>query len=106
VENTTLHKGSTVVFWGAKNKELMAAREVVENEIEKSDQYRFKYQREQAKMIASNSINDIGHFFGKNVMGKIIKLCSLSLIYNVLQPIDFDLLRQMELYFCGRPLGC
>ena len=106
VENTTLHKGSTAVFWGAKNKELMAAREVVENEIEKSDQYRFKYQREQAKMIASNSINDIGHFFGKNVMGKIIKLCSLSLIYNVLPPIDFDLLRQMELYFCGRPLGC
>jgi hypothetical protein len=70
VENTTLHNGSTAVFWGAKNKELMAAREVVENEVEKSDHYRFKYQREQAKMLATNSINDIGHFVGKNVMGK------------------------------------
>jgi len=104
VENTTLHKGSTAVFWGAKNKELMAAREIVENEIEESDRYRFKYQREQAKMIAANSINDIGHFIGKNVMGKIIKLCSLSLIYNAIPPIDFDLLRRKELYFCGRPL--
>ena len=104
VENTTLHKGSTAVFWGAKNKELMAAREVVENEIEKSGQYRYKYQREEAKMFAANSINDIGHFVGKNVMGKIIKLCSLSLIYNAIPPIDFDLLRRKELYFCGRPL--
>ncbi len=104
VENTTLHKGSTSSFWGAKNKELMTAREIVENEIEKSDQYRFKYQWEEAKMVVANSINDIGHFVGKNVMGKIIKLCSLSLIYNTIPPIDFDLLRRKELYFCGRPL--
>lgn len=104
VENTTLHRGSTAVFWGAKNKELMAAREVVENEIENSGRYRFKYQREQAKMLATNSINNVGHFVGKNVMGKIIKLCSLSLIYNAVPPIDYDLLRRKELYFCGRPL--
>jgi len=104
VENTTLHRGSTAGFWGAKNKELMAAREVVENEIEKSGQYRYKYQREEAKMFAANSINDIGHFVGRNVMGKIIKLCSLSLIYNTIPPIDFDLLRRKELYFYGRPL--
>jgi len=104
VENTTLHRGSTAVLWGAKNKELMAAREVVENEIGVSGLYRFKYQREQAKMSVANSINDIGHFVGKNVMGKIIKLCSLSLIYNAIPPIDFDLLQRKELYFCGRPL--
>jgi len=104
VENTTLHNGSTALFWGAKNKELMAARDVIENEIENSDQYRFKYQREQSKMSAANSINDIGHFVGKNVMGKIMKLCSLSLIYNAVPPIDFDVLRRRELYFCGRQL--
>jgi hypothetical protein len=104
VENTTLHNGSTAVFWGAKNKELMIARESAENEIEVSGKYRFKYQRDAAKMIASNSVNDIGHFVGRNVMGKIIKLCSLSLIYNAVPPIDFNLLRRKELYFCGRPL--
>lgn len=104
VENTTLHRGSTAEFWGAKNKELMIAREIVENDIEKSGRYRFKYQQEQVKMLATNSINDIGHFVGKNVMGKIIKHCSLSLIYNAVPPIDFDLLRRKELYFCGRPL--
>jgi hypothetical protein len=104
VENTSLHRGSTAGYWGAKNKELMAAREVVENEIEKSGQFRYKYQREEAKMLAANSINDIGHFIGKNVMGKIIKMCSLSLIYNTIPPIDFDLFRRKELFFCGRPL--
>ena len=104
VENTTLHRGSTALFWGAKNKELMAAREVVENEIEKSGQYRYKYQREEAKMFAANSINDIGHFVGRNVMGKIIKLCSLSLIYNAVPPIDMDLLRRKELFMLGKPL--
>ena len=104
VENTTLHKGPTAQFWGAKNKELMAAREVVENEIEKSGRYRFKYQREEAKMIAVNSINNIGHFVGKNVMGKIIKLCSLSIHYNAVPPIDLNLLQRKELYFLGKKL--
>ena len=109
VENTTLHKGETSTYWGAKNKELMTARKTAENEIDNSGNYRFKYQRNEAKMIAANSINDIGHFVGKNVMGKIIKLCSLSLIYNTVPPIDLDFLRRKELYFCGRPLfelGC
>jgi len=104
VENTTLHKGLTSTFWGAKNKELMAARKIVENEIDNLGNYRFKYQQDEAKMIAANSINDIGQFVGKNVMGKIIKLCSLSLIYNAKPPIDMDLLRSKELYICGRPL--
>jgi hypothetical protein len=105
VENTTLHKGPTSVFWGAKNKELMAAREIVENEIDGSSLYKFKYQKDEAKMLAANSINDIGHFVGKNVMGKIIKMCSLSLIYNAVPPIDMDLLRQKELYICGNSWG-
>jgi len=100
VENTTLHRGSTAEFWGAKNKKLMAAREIIE--IEHSGRYRFKYQRDEAKMIAANSINNIGHFVGKNVMGKIIKLCSLSLIYNSVPPIDFDLLRRKELFMRGK----
>lgn len=104
VENTTLHKGVTSNFWGAKNQELMTARSIVENEIDKCGRYRFKYQRDEAKMITANSINDIGHFVGKNVMGKIIKLCSLSLIYDTVPPIDMDLLRRKELYICGMPL--
>lgn len=104
VENTTLHKGPTAVFWGAKNKDLMIARQIVENEVESSGGQRFKYQREHAKMVAANSINDIGNFVGKNVMGKIIKTCSLSLIYNAIPPIDIDLLRRKELYLFGEPL--
>ena len=104
VENTTLHKGSTAQFWGAKNKELMTSREIVENEIDMSCLYRFKYQRYEAKMLAANSINDIGHFVGKNVMGKIIKLCSLGLVFNAVPPIDKDLLRNKKLFVYGRPL--
>jgi hypothetical protein len=52
-------------------------------------------------MLAAYKINDIGRFKGKNVMGKIIKICSLSLYYSQEPPIDYDLLSEKKLFLLG-----
>ena len=101
VENTSLHHGETATFWGAKNMKLMSARKEIERIVSESQYFRYKYQLTEAQMLASNSVNDIGHFIGKNVMGKIIKMCSLSLIYGQEPPIRHSLLHEKELMLGG-----
>ncbi len=101
VENTTFHHGATATFWGAKNIELMIARGQIEDEIERNQHFKYKYQLTKAQMSASNSVNNIGCFVGNNVMGKIIKVCSLSLLYGQEPPIDYDLLTEKGLTMCG-----
>lgn len=104
IENTSYHNGDTATFWGAMNKEQMAARERIEDEVAKNQTFKYKYQLSHAQMLASNTINNIGSFVGTNVMGKIIKLCSLSLIYNQTPPIDYELLEEKKLFMLGTPL--
>lgn len=101
VENTSFHKGASSTFWGAKNMELTSVRKVAEAEIIRNGVYRFKKDRDIAQMHAANAINNIGHFEGVNVMGKIIKVCSLSLIYGQEPPIDFEWLASKKLYLLG-----
>ena len=103
VENTSYHKGATASFWGAKNPELMTARVEAEKDVSPST-FKFKYQVKEAMEEAANSINAIGHFRGQNVMGKIIKLCSLAVIYGQEPEIDYDLLKSKELYLLGEPI--
>lgn len=103
VENTSLHKGAKAVFWGAKNAELMQKRQAVEAEVGKQN-FRFKKNLKQAQLEAANQINEIGVFTGRNVMGKIIKLCSLALIFDEVPSIDLALLNAAELYLMGERL--
>jgi len=102
VENSSSMNKPTAIFWGAKNKELMAVRDVVANEVAISSSFRFKKDLQKAKMLASNQINNIGSFVGKNVMGKIIKVCSLSIIYGQQPPIDFDMLHSRQIAMDGK----
>jgi len=104
VENTTLQNGATATFWGAKNMELITARKSKMFEIERDYKFRFKKDLDQAQSVAANSINDIGHFKGTNVMGKIIKICSLCLIYGQEPQIDYGLLRSKDLYLFGKQI--
>ena len=104
VENTSKHKGRTATFWGAKNQELMKARTIVEEKVKKNGVYRTKAALEHSQMLASNGINNIGKFEGVNCMGKIIKLMSLSLIYDQEPPIDYTLLESKGLFLLGRPI--
>lgn len=102
VENTTGMSGHTSDFWGAKNKELIIARKEAEEKVAKNRIFRYKKELGEEKMLAANRINNVGHFTGKNVMGKIIKICSLSLYYNQIPPIDFELLSGKKLYLLGQ----
>lgn len=103
VENTTLHKGEMATFWGAKNHELMAARQNVEETIP-IEAYRTQRLYQEAFRDATNKVNNIGNFKGVNLMGKIIKVCSLSLIYEQEPPIDYAWLASKQLYLVGKRL--
>jgi len=105
VENTSLHHGETAIFWGAKNKDLMIAREEIEDEIARNQFFTYKYQRKEAQMLASNAVNNIGCFIGTNVIGKIIKVCSLSLLFGQEPPIDYNLLIEKGLTVCGNQIN-
>lgn len=104
LENSSLHHGEAATFWGAQNKELMVVRKAVESEVARNNVFRYKKDCKHAQMLAANAINDIGHFEGANVMGKIIKMCSLSVIYGQEPYIDYQLLGGKELYLCGKRL--
>lgn len=103
VENTSLHKGDKAVFWGARNATLMKRRKEVEAEVAQRP-FRFNKDRAVAQTAASNRVNEVGVFEGKNVMGKIIKLCSLALIFGEQLQIDYQLLNQSKLFLLGKPL--
>ncbi len=105
VENTSWLHGSTTTFWGAKNKDLRAAREAVQSIVHKYGNFKTNKAREYAKMLEANDVNKIGHFIGKNVMGKIIKICSLALYYESEPPIDNELLENKQLYLVGKRLN-
>jgi hypothetical protein len=104
VENTSHHYGETATFWGAKNIPLKLARKAKEKEIKENEVFRTKVEREEAQMLAVNAINDIGVFEGKNVMGKIIKIMSLSLLYGQSPSIDYNLLEEKTLFMHGKPI--
>ena len=101
VENSTMIHGDTREFWGALNSMIVKARKEAEKKVKYYKDNNLKGAPFNSKTAARNSINNIGHFTGKNVMGKIIKLCSLALIYGQEPTIDIDLLRSKELYLLG-----
>ncbi len=105
VENTSLHHGESATFWGARNTDLMTVRKEIEDEIARNQFFKYKYQLKEAQMLASNAVNDIGCFIGTNVMGKIIKVCSLSLIFGQEPPIDYNLLMKKGLTICGNRIN-
>jgi len=82
VENSTFQKGITANFWGASNPGLAA--------LKKADGKK-----------AARGVYDKGCYTGYNVMGKIIKLCSISLLYGEEPPVDFELLNRKKLFING-----
>lgn len=104
VENTSHHKGETATFWGAKNIPLRLARKDKEKEVAKNGVFRTKVAQKEAQMLAANAINDIGVFEGKNVMGKIIKIMSISLLFGQAPPIDYNLLKEKKLFMIGKSI--
>ena len=80
---------------------LHSTRKAVTTEVAKNGVFRFKKDLEQAQRQETNAINNVGHFVGRNAMGKILKICSLSLIYGQQPPIEYSLLDSKYLYLLG-----
>ena len=99
VENSTFQRSATAAIWGAKNRELKAARDrAVKEESERLGR-KLKAREE---MLLRNSINGIGVFEGKNLTGKILKLCQLALLEGSEPDIDYGLLRSKKIHLGER----
>lgn len=110
--STTIHEG-TSVYWGSKNTELEEAREKVARYTElqylkKVRQGKIKKNQselEATMQAARNEIHYIGTFrTGHNFMGKILKMCQIALLDEAEPPINYDLLRQKQIYLFGELL--
>ena len=113
IENSTTIRESTSVNWGSTNAELWQARYKVARYAEL--QYmrlvrrgKKKYsQTEVEKVIlaARNEIHYIGIYSGgENLMGKILKRCQLALLDGSKPNINYDLLREKQIYLFGELL--
>ena len=110
IENSTTVYEGTSIYWGSKNDELEAAREKVARYTELQHLKRVrqgKIKKNQTELnaeiqAARNVIHYIGTFKGgHNYMGKILKRCQLALLDGTEPIINFDLLRQKEIYLFG-----
>lgn len=104
IENSTRQRGKTADFWGARNYELEECRDIIANYIEFQNPYLKKKELDALKIIECNKINYIGKFVGVNCMGKILKLCQMSLINDTDAPINYEFLEQKKIYLLGKLL--
>ena len=104
IEDSTANHGATCMIWGAKNKELRKARRARKKEL--CAEYPTMKKKELDKLISEEcgKITDVGNFVGENNMGKILKMCQISLRNNVIPSIDYDLLREKKIYLFGELL--
>lgn len=113
IENsTTIHEG-TSSFWGCKNIELEEARKKVERytALEYMKKVRSgkikKNSLELDALIQSerDKIQYIGTYSdGRNYMGKILKHCQLALLQGTTPNINYNLLREKQIYLLGELL--
>ena len=101
VENSTRQTGRTAAIWGAKNPELEEARDRAVKYQSLTSPGKVKKEEE---MITRNSLNYLGVYEGKNLMGKILKLCQLALLEGKELDIDYELLRKKDIYLLGNLL--
>lgn len=100
VENSTGMTGATAQVWGCFNKPLMTLRDAKEK--------KYKMEHPKAKKeelnIESNSWNRYGVWEGRNLMGKILKACSICLLNGQELPINYELLRSKHIFLLGKEM--
>ena len=109
VENSTYHRKPKLgedkaAFWGARNFELEKKRDIIERSVVLSNPNLSKKELAEKVNKARNSIHSFGHWEGTNMMGKILSLCKHHLQTETELPIDYDLLRSMNIYLFGKLL--
>lgn len=104
IENSTAQNGATSGFWGAKNELLQSKRDIIEQGVEIQLCNKPKSDITRKKMIERNKVNNIGVWHGINCMGKILKICQLSLLSGTEPSIDYYLLRDRHVFMLGKLL--
>lgn len=94
VENSTGRNDSTAKFWGCHNEELEKRRKMA-GEKYKAQHPGAKKREVEEEMLKTNNA---GTWTGKNVMGKILKACSLCLIEGRELPINTRFLYDKKVY--------
>lgn len=102
IENSTAQNGVTSGFWGAKNEQLQSCRAIIEQDVEIRLYDKSMKEIDRKKMIERNKINNVGQWYGVNCMGKILKICQLSLLSGIEPHINYDLLRNKRIFILGR----
>ena len=102
VENSTGMTGATAQVWGCFNSELEELRDAkvkryaIEHSIRKENDERLNIER--------NRWNNYGVWSGKNLMGKMIKMCSICLQQGIELTIDYELLQSKHIHLLGQEL--
>ena len=102
-DNTEDHSQSAV-FWGCRNIERHNREKRLwkdfscHSEDQDPKVWRQKLNREREKL------KNIGEWKGQNNMGKILMICRDCLVEGTEPPIDYDLLRQSDIYLFGKLL--
>ena len=106
VENSTGMTGPTAQTWGCFNSDLEELRDAKEIrfDIEHSSEKEYRKNRATMLNIERNRWNNYGIWTGKNLMGKIIKMCSICLKKGIELPIDYELLRSKHIHLLGEEL--
>lgn len=104
IENSTHQKGQTATFWGMKNEELEAKRELLERCIEYENPTAKRKDLAIKIMEARNKVNHIGTWHGVNCMGKTLKHLQLCLLNKAEPSINYELLQSKKIYLFGELL--
>lgn len=104
IENSTQQKGATALFWGMANKDLEEKRSIIEECAAYKSPTLSKKELTRLQMEERNNINHIGVWNGCNCMGKILKWLQLCLIDDIEPNINYDLLREKQIYLFGHLL--
>lgn len=105
IENSTQQKGATALFWGMANKDLEDKRSIIEECAAYKNPTLSKKELNRVQMEERNKINHIGTWQGVNCMGKILKWLQLCLLDGVEPNINYDLLREKQIYLFGELLA-
>ena len=90
------------MVWGAKNDALKE----FENQLKFQEKHAPFLKPEYLKKLEEDKarIYYVGCYEGQNNMGKVLKLCQIALLNKVAPPIDYDLLREKQIYLFGELL--
>ena len=109
IENTTNQtngrkEDDSSDYWGAKNRELQDGHDLIEREVELSYPSMAAKELKQLKSIERNKLNNIGTWKGINCLGKVLNICKYCLDNGTTPPIDYNLLKDKQIYLFGKLL--